>query len=180
MSIPKLVATAVITVSTLFAASPSAHALSTPEPKPVTVRTVKVPAAVLRPKVIPLTTGQRIAGFIRSHELGKPYVYGAAGPYSFDCSGLMYYSSHKIGVSWMPRTSQDQQSRLSRVAYSNRKIGDFVFFGYPAHHVGIYIGMGWWYGKLVPLMINAPHTGTVVRIEPVFYPGVGSVSFGRP
>jgi cell wall-associated NlpC family hydrolase len=126
------------------------------------------------------TTGSRIVSYIEAHDMGKPYRYGATGPYAFDCSGLTYSASHKIGDWGMPRTAEAQRRVLGHVSYAQRRPGDFVFFGYPAYHVGIYIGVRWYNGAYRSMMIDAPHTGTVVRVEPVYYPGAGYVSFGRP
>lgn len=100
------------------------------------------------------------AGFIAQvrRALGKPYVYGAAGPDSFDCSGLVYYSCRKIGIMDCPRTSEAQFAWTERVTVPLP--GDLVFFegaelDPPPGHVGIVIAPG--------LMIDAPHTGTVVQ-----------------
>ena len=99
-----------------------------------------------------------------SQELGRPYVYGAEGPNTFDCSGLMQYIFGKIGIS-LPRTSQAQQQATTPV--SNPLPGDLVFYGRPAYHVGLYIGGG--------KMISAPHTGAVVHVTPVGTP----TNYGR-
>jgi cell wall-associated NlpC family hydrolase len=88
-------------------------------------------------------------------QLGKPYLYGGAGPDSFDCSGLVMFSWKAAGVT-IPRTTDTQQTALPYVPVSLLAPGDVVFFGSPAFHVGIYIGNG--------QMIEAPHTGAVVRV----------------
>jgi peptidoglycan DL-endopeptidase CwlO len=93
-------------------------------------------------------------------QLGKPYVYGAAGPSSYDCSGLTMAAWAAAGVS-LPHNAAMQQSMLPYVAQSDLQPGDLVFFGNPAGHVGIYIGGG--------RFIHAPHTGDVVRIEDLAY-----------
>lgn len=126
------------------------------------------------------TTGSRIVSYIEAHDMGKPYRYGATGPSAFDCSGLIYSAAHKIGDSKMPRVAESQRRSMKAVSWANRKPGDLVFFGAPAYHVGIYIGVRWYNGAYRSMMINAPHTGTKVRIEPVYYPGAGTVRFGRP
>jgi cell wall-associated NlpC family hydrolase/cell division protein FtsB len=88
-------------------------------------------------------------------ELGKPYVYAAAGPDSFDCSGLVMYVYAKFGVH-VPHFAAYQADYGRRVSYGELQPGDLVFFGSPIHHVGIYAGNG--------LFIHAPHTGDVVKV----------------
>ncbi|MDH6110056.1 cell wall-associated NlpC family hydrolase [Kitasatospora sp. MAP12-15] len=89
-------------------------------------------------------------------ELGKPYSWGATGPNSFDCSGLMVFSYASAGVS-LPRTSQEQASYGIEVpSLAQAQPGDLVIYGPGAHHVGMYIGNG--------DIVHAPHTGDVVRI----------------
>ena len=100
-------------------------------------------------------------------QLGKPYQYGASGPGSFDCSGLTMRAWEAGGVS-LPHNAAAQQGDTRYVSGSKLQPGDLIFFGSPAHHVGIYIGGG--------RMIAAPHTGTVVQIQ-----SVGSyTNAGRP
>lgn len=97
-------------------------------------------------------------------ELGKPYVYGDQGPADFDCSGLVQYVLAQVGIS-APRVAADQQSWATPV--TSPLPGDLVFYGSPAHHVGIYLGAG--------KMIDAPYTGAVVRVDDVGTP----TSYGR-
>ncbi len=102
-------------------------------------------------------------------ELGKPYVWGATGPNSFDCSGLTQFVWGKAGVS-IPRVAADQDAWTIPVPLSQLLPGDLVFFGKTdIHHVGIYIGDG--------LMINAPHTGDVVRVSSIWWSDLAG--FGR-
>ncbi|WCK57288.1 NlpC/P60 family protein (plasmid) [Aneurinibacillus sp. Ricciae_BoGa-3] len=87
--------------------------------------------------------------------LGVPYVWGGTTPSGFDCSGLMQYVFHSIGVN-LPRVSQDQQNVGTMISPTQVQPGDLVFMGVPAFHVGMYIGGGKW--------IEAPQTGDVVKI----------------
>ena len=91
-----------------------------------------------------------------SNFLGVPYVWGGSSPSGFDCSGFTQYVYAHFGVS-LPRVSESQQNVGTLVSRANLQPGDLVFFGSPAHHVGIYVGNG--------NMINAPHTGDVVKIQ---------------
>jgi cell wall-associated NlpC family hydrolase len=95
---------------------------------------------------------------------GKPYVWGAAGPESFDCSGLTQYAYAAAGVS-LPHSSA-MQARMGRaVTMSQLAPGDLVFYYSPISHVGIYIGNG--------QIVNAPTSGDVVKIT-------GVTSVGAP
>ena len=90
-------------------------------------------------------------------ELGKPYVWGAAGPDSFDCSGLTQYVWAKAGV-YLDHYTGSQWNEGRHVSQSELQPGDLVFFGSDLHHVGIYVGNG--------NMIEAPHSGANVRVSP--------------
>jgi cell wall-associated NlpC family hydrolase len=91
---------------------------------------------------------------------GKAYVYGAAGPDTFDCSGLVVYAYAQVGMSGIPHSAAAQQGLGVAVSRADLQPGDLVFFGSPAGHVGIYVGNG--------EMVDAPHTRAVVRVEPLF------------
>ncbi|MEV4616409.1 NlpC/P60 family protein [Kitasatospora sp. NPDC049258] len=88
---------------------------------------------------------------------GSAYVWGATGPNTFDCSGLMVWAYAKAGVS-LPRTSQSQATVGVNVGtnIANAQPGDLVIYHNDAHHVGMYIGNG--------LVVHAPHTGDVVKV----------------
>jgi cell wall-associated NlpC family hydrolase len=102
-------------------------------------------------------------------ELGKPYLWGGTGPNSFDCSGLTQFVWRQAGVP-IPRVAADQYAWTIPVPLSQLLPGDLVFFGKTdIHHVGIYIGDG--------LMINAPHTGDVVRVSSIWWSDLAG--FGR-
>jgi peptidoglycan DL-endopeptidase CwlO len=94
-------------------------------------------------------------------QTGKPYVYAAAGPNSFDCSGLTQYVFAQIGVS-LPHNADAQKSYGVGVSASAALPGDLVVFlsgGY-GYHVGIYAGNGYMY--------DAPHSGTTVGLHRVY------------
>ncbi|MFF7329176.1 NlpC/P60 family protein [Streptomyces sp. NPDC090306] len=89
--------------------------------------------------------------------IGSPYVYGASGPSSFDCSGLTSWAYAQAGIA-IPRTSEAQANAGTRIySQSDLKVGDLVIFYGDFHHVGIYAGGG--------QVLHAPHTGAVVRYE---------------
>ncbi|MBZ9684907.1 NlpC/P60 family protein [Clostridium estertheticum] len=90
--------------------------------------------------------------------LGTPYVWGAAGPTNFDCSGFMQYIYGHFGVS-LTRTTFTQINEGSYVARENLQAGDLIFFGTDAdpHHVGMYVGNNSY--------IHAPRTGDVIKIS---------------
>ena len=99
-------------------------------------------------------------------QLGKPYVFGAEGPSTYDCSGLVQYAYAHAGIV-LPRTARPQY-RVSRpVRLDQLQPGDLLFFAtdrsnwQTIHHVGIYLGGG--------RMVHAPTTGDVVRIAPVWW-----------
>jgi cell wall-associated NlpC family hydrolase len=89
---------------------------------------------------------------------GKPYVWAAAGPGSFDCSGLMQYAYRAAGIS-LPHSSLGQSSMGTPVSRNALQPGDLVFFYSPVSHVGMYIGNG--------NMVNAPTAGDVVKVIPL-------------
>ena len=90
--------------------------------------------------------------------LGDRYVFGATGPKRFDCSGLVQWAYRQAGISTTHYTGT-LWNDYRHIPESQLKPGDLVFFYRDHHHVGIYIGNG--------LMINAPHTGDVVRIASI-------------
>ncbi|MFE4333647.1 NlpC/P60 family protein [Streptomyces sp. NPDC056831] len=100
-------------------------------------------------------------------QIGKPYVWGATGPSSYDCSGLTQAAWKAAGVD-LPRTTWDQVKTGTRIATADLQPGDLVFFYDDISHVGIYKGDG--------MMIHAPKPGANVREESIYYmPIYGSV-----
>ncbi|MBO0811964.1 MAG: C40 family peptidase [Microlunatus sp.] len=84
--------------------------------------------------------GRRALNYAKNH-LGDPYVYGADGPSSFDCSGLTLAAWKHAGVS-LPHNSTMQYNRIRHVRKSHLKLGDLVFFYSGRTHVAIYAGHG--------------------------------------
>ncbi|MFC1409056.1 NlpC/P60 family protein [Streptacidiphilus sp. N1-12] len=91
-------------------------------------------------------------------QLGKPYVWGATGPGSFDCSGLTQAAWRAAGVS-LPRTTYQQINAGKRVSTGQLRPGDLVFYYSGITHVAIYVGGG--------RIIHAPHPGAAVEYAPV-------------
>jgi cell wall-associated NlpC family hydrolase len=74
-------------------------------------------------------------------QVGKPYEYGAAGPDSYDCSGLTQYAYRAAGIE-LPHSSKGQSELGTPVDRAHLQPGDLVFFYQPVSHVGIYVGDG--------------------------------------
>jgi cell wall-associated NlpC family hydrolase len=89
---------------------------------------------------------------------GKPYVWAASGPGSFDCSGLTAYAFAAAGVG-LPHSSAMQSRMGQAVSRDQLQPGDLVFFYSPVSHVGIYIGNG--------QMVHAPTSGDVVKVADI-------------
>ncbi|MFI2430433.1 NlpC/P60 family protein [Streptomyces sp. NPDC018693] len=117
------------------------------------------------------TKAEKALAFARA-QIGKPYVWGATGPDSYDCSGLTQAAWKAAGVT-LPRTTWDQVNAGTTVSLSNAQPGDLVFFYDDISHVGLYIGNG--------MMIHAPKPGAYVREESIYYDGESSIhSVVRP
>jgi hypothetical protein len=97
-------------------------------------------------------------------ELGKPYVWGATGPHTYDCSGLILRAFQAAGID-LPRVSRDQFRSGGHVPVKQAQPGDLLFYATdpsdPAtiHHVAMYMGDG--------RMVEAPYSGESVRVRPV-------------
>ncbi|HET9379707.1 MAG TPA: C40 family peptidase [Streptomyces sp.] len=94
-------------------------------------------------------------------QIGLPYVWGAEGPRSYDCSGLTSRAWAKAG-SPIPRTSQEQWRRLKRIAIEDMRPGDLIVYNDDASHVGMYVGAG--------SIVHAPRPGRTVTLT-----GAGSM-----
>jgi cell wall-associated NlpC family hydrolase len=86
-------------------------------------------------------------------QIGKPYVWGATGPSSYDCSGLVQAAWNAAGVS-IPRTTYEMWASLPHVPLADLQVGDLIEYNGESH-VAIYVGNGY--------IIDAPHTGAVVE-----------------
>ena len=93
-------------------------------------------------------------------KVGDPYVWGAAGPSAFDCSGLVVWAYAQEGIS-LPHYTGYLWNMGFHVSRADLQPGDLVFFFADISHVGIYIGNG--------LMVDAPQTGKPVQVQAVFW-----------
>ena len=101
---------------------------------------------------------------------GDPYVWGAAGPSAFDCSGLVVWAYAQEGIA-LPHFTGDLWNSGVHVTRADLEPGDLVFFFADISHVGIYIGDG--------MMIDAPDFGQDVQVQPISLdPYVGAVRIG--
>ena len=99
--------------------------------------------------------------------VGDPYVWGAAGPDSFDCSGLVVWAYAQIGIS-LPHFTGDLWNSGEHISRADLEPGDLVFFFPNIGHVGIYVGNG--------MMVDAPTFGQDVQVQEVFWSAyVGAV-----
>jgi len=106
----------------------------------------------------PVSSGAGAAVAAAESRLGAPYVWGAAGPNAFDCSGLVMWAWGRAGVS-LPHFSGAQYSATPHISMASLQPGDLVFPSNPADHVAMYVGNG--------NIIEAPHSGAVVHIVPL-------------
>jgi cell wall-associated NlpC family hydrolase len=117
------------------------------------------------------TKAAKALAFVRA-QIGKPYVWGATGPDSYDCSGLTQAAWKAAGVD-LPRVTYDQVNAGTTVSLADAQPGDLVFFYDDISHVGLYIGNG--------MMIHAPKPGAYVREESIYYDGESAIhSVVRP
>jgi cell wall-associated NlpC family hydrolase len=102
--------------------------------------------------------------------IGKPYIWGAAGPGGYDCSGLTLAAWAAVGVTLGHYTGW-QWNEGKPVSRANLRPGDLVFWYSDLHHMGMYVGGGW--------VVHAPHTGDYVRMAPLDR-GMPIAGFRRP
>jgi cell wall-associated NlpC family hydrolase len=103
--------------------------------------------------------------------IGKPYIWAAAGPDGYDCSGLMLTAWAAAGVSLRHYTNW-QWSDTKAVSRADLRPGDLVFFFKDLHHMGMYVGQGW--------MVHAPQTGDHVRMAKIDSPSLPIAGYRRP
>jgi peptidoglycan DL-endopeptidase CwlO len=125
--------------------------------------TAGLPVTVVPPSQI----GARVVQIAEQY-LGYPYIWGAAGPNAFDCSGLVTYVFAQVGIS-LPHFAAAQWSYGTYVSIDQLQTGDLVFFA-NLDHVGIYVGNGYY--------IEAPHPGGVVQITSLADPWAAANYYG--
>lgn len=108
---------------------------------------------------IPVGAGASEAVAAAESRVGDPYVWGAAGPTAFDCSGLVMWAWAAAGVS-LPHFSGAQYADTTHIPMSALQPGDLVFFANPGEHVAMYVGGG--------MIVEAPHTGATVHVIPMY------------
>jgi cell wall-associated NlpC family hydrolase len=102
-------------------------------------------------------------------QIGKKYVWAAAGPNSFDCSGLTLAAWRSVGVS-LPHNAYEQKQVTTRISNANLRPGDLVFYYSDVHHVVIYVGNGW--------VVSASTYGIPVEMQKIDMSRVNG--YGRP
>jgi cell wall-associated NlpC family hydrolase len=103
--------------------------------------------------------------------IGKPYIWAAAGPKGYDCSGLTLTAWASVGVTLGHYTGW-QWNETKPVSRAALRPGDLVFFFSDHHHMGIYVGSGW--------MVHAPTTGDFVRMAKIDSPYLPIAGYRRP
>jgi cell wall-associated NlpC family hydrolase len=126
----------------------------------------------LRPAPCPYTyngdAGSKAAKFACS-QIGKPYVWAAAGPSAYDCSGITLASWRSVGVT-LPHNALEQKGVTRSVSRSQLRPGDLIYYYSDVHHVAIYVGGDW--------QVAAPTYGEPVQMQHI---NTGTVnSYGRP
>lgn len=151
-------------------------ATTTPPPATTTPPPVATPPPAGGGTSTGSTTAAQTAITWAKARIGLPYVWGGTGPNGFDCSGLTQGAWRAAGVN-LSRTSRDQYRQVKKVAYSEMREGDLVFWGSnpndanSVYHVAMYIGNG--------QIIEAPSPGKTVRISPMRYSNSMAYA-GRP
>jgi peptidoglycan DL-endopeptidase CwlO len=127
-----------------------------------------------RPVACPFVLGAgkgAIAAKTACAQIGKPYVWDAAGPKSFDCSGLTLYAWAAAGVT-LRHYTQWQWDDSKPVTRDQLQPGDLVFYFSDHHHMSMYVGGNW--------VVHAPTSGDVVRMTSLDNPYLPIAGFRRP
>jgi peptidoglycan DL-endopeptidase CwlO len=128
----------------------------------------------IRPAACPFVLGTgrgAIAAKTACDQIGKPYVWAAAGPKTFDCSGLTLYAWAAAGVT-LRHYTQWQWQDAKPVTRAQLQPGDLVFYFSDLHHMSMYVGGNW--------VVHAPTTGDVVRMTTLDNPYLPIAGFRRP
>ena len=128
----------------------------------------------IRPVACPFVLGTgkgAIAAKTACAQIGKPYVWAAAGPRTFDCSGLTLYAWAAAGVT-LGHYTQWQWNEGKPVTRDQLQPGDLVFYFKDLHHMSIYVGGNW--------VVHAPTSGDVVRMTTLDNPYLPIAGFRRP
>jgi len=136
------------------------------KPKPVRSTTISSSRSATRAplaNVAPAPASAGVLGIAASLK-GIYYIYGGTTTAGFDCSGYTQYVFNRVGIT-LPRTAEEQRQFATPV--SNPLPGDLVFFGAPAHHMGIYAGNG--------MMWDSPQTGSAISLRSIY----ASATYGR-
>jgi len=156
--------TALAAPSTLAPAAASTPAAIEPIPE----SGAQLTAAVWR-----MAIGQAVVD-AGATKLGTPYVYAAAGPYAFDCSGFTWWAWMQLGVE-LPHYSGAQWAAVQHISLDQLEPGDLIFdwgfSGGDPDHVGLYVGDG--------MMIHAPNSSSVVRYDSINWWTGASTAAGR-
>jgi cell wall-associated NlpC family hydrolase len=99
---------------------------------------------------------------------GSAYVWGADGPITFDCSGLVKWAFAQAGMSGLPHSAEEQARMGRSVSRTQLQPGDLIALYSPISHIGIYVGDGRY--------VNAPQSGDVVKVVPVPWRQVTAMS----
>jgi cell wall-associated NlpC family hydrolase len=120
------------------------------------------------PQVDPGGKAGIVANYV-CHKIGSPYLWAAAGPDKFDCSGLALAAWAQVGV-YLPHNAYQQYKTVPAVSEANLRPGDLVFYYSDVHHMAVYVGNGW--------VVHAPQTGDHVRMRRLHDAPVKG--YGRP
>jgi len=163
MTLPAVAHAAPAITSVMPVVAPAAAPVAAPKYKTVAAGSrqaavAPAPAAKPQPEASPGAGLAQDAIAAAKSRLGKPYVWGATGPNSFDCSGLMQYAFEKAGKD-LPRTSAAQSKVGKKVSMDDLQPGDLIFLYSPVSHVVMYVGNG--------KVIEAPTSGQDVKFTPL-------------